>query len=108
MKAMFIRGIPALAETVFYDSDSKTLIVTDLMFNMDSTVAFGTRLLLSAFGANNKLAQSKLVRMNTKDKSAYKSSAEKLLDLDFARVIVSHGNLVEDAQAFKVALSKTL
>ncbi|MEO0336438.1 MAG: hypothetical protein AAF202_08590 [Pseudomonadota bacterium] len=107
LKAMFVRGVPALSETVFYDTKTKTLVITDLCFNMDNTVSFTTQFLLRAFGAYNKTAQSKLVRMNVKDKSAYKSSMENILQLDFDQVLISHGNHINDPDAFRSAIEKT-
>jgi hypothetical protein len=60
------------------------------------------------FGVYNKLGQSRLVKMNIKDKQAYKSSIEKILQLDFESIVVSHGNHIKDPKTFRTTLEKTL
>jgi hypothetical protein len=108
VKAMFVRGVPALSETVFFDTKTKTLVITDIIFNMDNSVAFFTQLLLRMFGVYNKLGQSRLVKMNIKDKQAYKSSIEKILQLDFESIVVSHGNHIKDPKTVRTTREKTL
>lgn len=107
-KAMLVRGNSLIAETVFYDSKRKTLIVTDLVFNMDDTVGFLAGLTLRMAGVYNKLGQSRIVKFTTKNKMSYKTSVEKILEFDFERIIPAHGNIIEDADAFRAVLQKTI
>lgn len=102
-----ILGNKFLDETVFYIPSSKTLIVTDLFFNMRDPMPFGQKCILSLVGARNKIAQSGLVKMTTKDKQAYRSSVATLSELDCDRILVGHGHILETKEdiqrAFEVA-----
>ena len=108
IKAMYVRGNAFLSETVFYDSRRKTLVVTDLVFNMDNTVGFLAGLTLRMAGVYNKLGQSRVVKFSTKNKMSYKTSIEKILEFDFERIIPAHGAIIEDPEAFRAALKKTI
>ncbi len=99
-----ILGNSFLDETVFYCSQSKSLIVTDLFFNMKEPMPLGRKWILSLVGARNKIAQSKLVKNSTKDKEAYFRSVKPLKELDCQRIIVGHGEIVEGATEIKKAL----
>jgi len=99
-----ILGNSLLDETVFYCRQSKSLIVTDLFFNMKNPMPLGRKWILSLVGARNKIAQSKLVKSSTKDKEAYVRSVKPLSELDCQRIIVGHGHIVEGAAEIKKAL----
>lgn len=99
-----ILGNSTLDETVFYCRRSKSLIVTDLFFNMRDPMPLGRKWILSLVGAKNKIAQSKLVKKTTKDKEAYVRSVKPLNELDCKRIIVGHGHIVEGAAEIKKAL----
>ena len=99
-----ILGNSFLDETVFYCRQSKSLIVTDLFFNMKDPMPLGRKWILSLVGARNKIAQSKLVKSSIKDKEAYVRSVKPLSELDCQRIIVGHGHIVEGATETKKAL----
>ncbi len=99
-----ILGTSFLDETVFYCCQSKSLIVTDLFFNMKNPMLLGRKCLLSLVGARNKIAQSKLVKSSIKDKAAYIRSVKPLSELDCQRIIVGHGHIVEGVAEIKKAL----
>jgi len=99
-----ILGNSLLDETVFYCSQSKSLIVTDLFFNMKDPMPLGRKWILGLVGARNKIAQSKLIKKSTKDKEAYARSVKPLSELDCQRIIMGHGHIVEGAAEIKKAL----
>jgi len=99
-----ILGNSLLDETVFYCHQSKSLIVTDLFFNMRNPMPLGRKWILSLVGAKNKIAQSKLIKKSITDKEAYIHSVKPLGKLDCQRIIVGHGQIVEGAAGIKRAL----
>ncbi len=99
-----ILGNPLLDETVFYCHQSKSLIITDLFFNMRDPMPLGRKCILGLVGARNKIAQSKLVKKSIKNKEAYAHSVKPLGKLDCERIIVGHGHIVERTIEIKKAL----
>ena len=90
-----IEGATDMQEFVFLHLPSKTLIVCDLVFNMHSADNGLTRLLLRLVGAWQRLGQSKLWRRIAKDPAAAGASCAAMLELDFQRLYMSHGEVVE-------------
>lgn len=90
-------GTPALQEVVFFHRETKTLIVTDLVFNIHETKNFLSKMVFR-FVANawQRVAQSNLVRFATKDKVAAGTSAQRLFEWDFSRLMMAHGLIVEE------------
>ena len=96
----FIEGVPKGGEYVFLHAASRTLIVTDLLFQIRYPVNARTKLVLWMAGVNKgRLAQSKLWRALTKDRAAAGRSVEKMLEWDFDRVVLAHGDFVEGPDA---------
>jgi hypothetical protein len=90
-----IEGAPALNEVAFFHRASRTLIATDLVFNMVTPPNFMTKLVLTLVGARGRLAQSRAWRFMTKDRSAAVASFERILRWDFERLVPAHGEIVE-------------
>lgn len=89
-------GAPALAETAFFHADSRTLVVTDLVFNVVRPQGFVAHVVLTLVGCHGRLAQSRALRFGmVKDRVAAKRSAEALLALPFERLVMAHGDVVE-------------
>ncbi len=91
-----IEGAPSLMEHVFLHEPSQSLVVSDLMFNVHASSSFGLRLFLRVVGAWKKTAQSRVWRFLVKDRAAAARSASEILAWDFNRVIVAHGDVVEN------------
>ena len=95
-----IEGIPGLSESAFYHEVDKTLVITDLAFNVQNPKGLGARIIFHLFGTYKRFSQSRLVGLLTKDKAAAKRSMQSLLELDFERVVMAHGQVVDaDAKA---------
>jgi hypothetical protein len=92
-----IGGAPALGEFVFLHRASKTLIVCDFVFNIHENPSFMTRLILRMVGVWQRLAQSRIWRHYTKDRKAAARSCARVLELEFTRVLASHGRTAEGA-----------
>lgn len=104
-----IRGCPKLNEVAFLHRASRTLLVSDWLFNFSSRAsgpdsspqASGphrsllTRFYLRLTGAWGGPRQSRLLRTVITDKEAARASTERLLAWDFDRIIVCHGDILE-------------
>ena len=94
LKAIFIEGAPKINEVVFYHRDSKTLIVTDLLFNLKNLKSIPEKLVYGLMGTFNVPAVSRLVKLLTKDRKALKKSLQQVLVLDFDRLVMAHGEII--------------
>ncbi|HEY5550518.1 MAG TPA: hypothetical protein VIK52_01415 [Opitutaceae bacterium] len=91
--ARLMRGMPVVNEVVFLHVASRTLIVADLMFNLDPP-DLRSRLLLRLNGALGRPTPSRMFRMAIRDRAAFRESLDRVLAWDFDRVIVGHGENV--------------
>lgn len=88
-----IRGMPRLNEVAFLHRPSRTLILTDLVFNIcDKDMPFLSRVLLQLNDCYCKLGPSRLLKSTIKDRDAVRESLDRIFEWDFDRVIVSHGD----------------
>lgn len=101
-----IEGARSISEWVFFHRPTRTLIVTDLVFNVDDSPRGMTRLMLRLTGALGRLARSRVWTMLVRDRGAFGASVRRLLELDFERVVPAHGAVLE--QDAKAALTEVL
>lgn len=93
-------GAPALSEVAFFHRPSRTLIVCDLAENFGTSDHLPTRLYLKVMGVENEFRLSPIVRAAFRDRAAARASVKRLLEWDFQRILLSHGEpLEEDARA---------
>lgn len=96
---VLIRGNRLIWEVAFFHKSSKTLILVDLIENFTDKTANVNWLLklwwklVFRMWENPKPAPE--YRMGWKDKAAASKALSKILDWDFDRIIVSHGDLIE-------------
>lgn len=96
IRFLCVEGVPKVDEFVFIHSASGTLILTDLLFQIRYPVNAITKLVLWMAGVHKgRLAQSRIWRWVTKDRSAAGRSIERMLEWEFERVILAHGDLIE-------------
>ena len=94
-----VLGMPPVQEWVFLHEASRTLVVTDLLFNVLDP-GFGLGLFQRLFGTYRKLAMSKLFVRARKDRAAYDRSLAAIVALPFDRLVVAHGEpILEGAHA---------
>jgi hypothetical protein len=84
-----------LDETVFVHGPTRTLVCSDLIENFASSPHLATRLYLKAAGIQDRVAFSRFLRPVYRDRRATRRSLERLLRLDFDRVVLTHGRVLE-------------
>jgi hypothetical protein len=88
-----LRGL-RFHETVYFHRMSKTLIVTDLVFNMPTPKGKLKAFFYKMGGIGYGLAASRGFRvLGTRSKKELRKSIEKILEWDFERIIMSHGEI---------------
>ena len=96
LECLRVDGCPAMKEFVFLHGKTRTLILTDLAFNVRSADSFVTRVFLRINNAFGKFGPSRLARtVFFKDKAQVRSAIERILNWDFDRIVVSHGDVLE-------------
>ncbi|WP_437910498.1 DUF4336 domain-containing protein [Sorangium sp. So ce327] len=90
-----VEGVPYIAEHVFLHARSRTLIVTDLLFNVHEARSFAMKVFLWVGGVWRKTAQDHVWRVLMRDRGAAARSVADVLAWDFERVVVAHGDVIE-------------
>jgi Domain of unknown function (DUF4336) len=90
----FFAGMPLVNETVWFHKPTRTLIVTDLLQYYQGELSFGLKMYAKLTGTRNQLAVPKTVRWLVKDKAAALTSAKKILDWPFERVVIAHNSII--------------
>lgn len=116
LEQVVIRGNRVIREVLFFDRQSRTLIATDSVENYgDGTprVPLLLKLWWHLFGLWNRPALAPEYGLGWRDRSAARESFQRALRWDFDRIMLSHGDLIEDdaraqaARAWKRLLSAT-
>ena len=97
-----IRGMSMLNEVAFFHPASRTLILTDLVFNVPADRPWGIPILSGLLGVGGRLGPSRLGRWLIRDKPATRASLGQIMRWDFDRVIVAHGDIIESGGHKKV------
>jgi hypothetical protein len=96
LQPFFLAGAPAVSETAFVHRSTRTLILTDALFNLqDGAPGWLSPLLFRLFGTWRRTSQSRLWRRFVKDRAAMRQSLEAVLAADFDRVVMAHGRVIE-------------
>ena len=90
-----IKGISKLKEVACYHDTSRTLILTDLCFNISTDVSTWTKLFFSLNGAYDNFGPSRMMRSMIDDSECLRDTVEQILLWPFERIIVSHGKVIE-------------
>ncbi len=94
LSAVPVDGAEKLCESVLFHEPSRSLVVTDLVFNV-TEANFMTRCVLKGLSrAYGRVAQSRLLRTLTDDRKRAGRSVEQILELPFERLVVAHGDVV--------------
>ncbi len=91
-----LRGIPRIDEVVLFHQLSRTLIVSDMLFNLPADVDIFSKLAHSAMGVYGRPAASRFFKSSIRDKCAFASSFAEVMKWDFVRVVVGHGQPVTE------------
>jgi len=94
--ALEVHGMPAARETALLHIPSRTLILTELIFNFGDNQPVWTELLLRvAIGSHHHPGMSRPFKAAVKDEAGFLTSMATILSWDFDRVIVGHGDVIE-------------
>jgi hypothetical protein len=103
LEVLRIDGAPKFDEHVFFHVPTRTLIVTDLVFNFNGEGTAWERFFRRyVIGLRHEPGMSRMFRAMIRDREAFKKSVAKVLEWDFDRVIVGHKEVVESAGKVKV------
>jgi len=91
---VYVWGMPLLQEYVFIHHPSKTLILTDIAFNVHSVDSSWEKLAFKLYGAYGKFSPTWLIKKIIKNRAEFDKSIQEILQHDFDRIIVSHGEVV--------------
>lgn len=97
-----IKGASMLNEVAFFHPASRTLILTDLVFNVPKDRPWGIPLVFRLMGAGGRCGPHRFVRWMIRDKEAARESLGFIMRWDFDRVIVAHGDVIESGGHKKV------
>jgi hypothetical protein len=84
-----------LKETVFLHPKTRTLITSDLAENFPTMDDFFTRQYLRLNGTLGRVGWPRVLRVAYRDKAKAKASIARLLEHDFDRLILAHGEIIE-------------
>ena len=88
-------GFPFANEVVFFHRPSRTLILTDIAFNVGAENAPMTRLFFKLVGVYDRLSPTIVEKLAIRDRPGFRAGLERVLEWPFERVIVSHGAVKE-------------
>ena len=90
-----LRGMPRINEVAFLHRPSRTLILTDLVFNLGPDMPFLSRVLMKLNDCYCKFGPSRLLKSVIKDRVAFRGSLDRVLAWEFDAIVVSHGDNVK-------------
>ncbi|HET7325368.1 MAG TPA: hypothetical protein VFJ06_13660 [Halococcus sp.] len=84
-----------LTEIEFFHRPSKTLILGDICYNIGPDAPLKTRLAARLVGMYGEMTVPLDIRHTMKNEAAARRSVERLLDWEFERVVVGHGQITD-------------
>jgi hypothetical protein len=88
-------GSALLNEVVFFHRASRTLILTDLAFNIQRSESILSRILLTLDGAYGRFGGSHIAKLIfLASRSKWRAAIDRILEWDFDRIVVAHGDIV--------------
>ena len=92
---LVFRAMPILNEVVFFHPATRTLIVTDLVFNVQRAESAIDRVLLRLDGVYRRVAIGRVERRFVRDRRAARAAIDRVLAWDFDRLVLAHGDVLE-------------
>lgn len=90
-----IKGSTFIEEYAFWHEESSTVVLTDICFNIIDPQGFRLNLFTQLTGTKGGLKTSRMMKLFYRDRSALKSSIESLIQRPFTRLVVAHGDIIE-------------
>lgn len=94
LRRRHVAGAPLMDEVVFLHPPSRTLVLTDLAFNLPPGARNEARLFHWLVGATGRFGPHRIVRFGIRDRTAARRALADVLDWDFDRVVVAHGEVL--------------
>ncbi|PTY04489.1 hypothetical protein DB346_03375 [Verrucomicrobia bacterium LW23] len=95
VRVLRLAGMPALQEHAFFHVPSRTLIVTDLIFNFEETTGWARFVHRWLMGVQHQPDMGRLFPLMIRDRKAFNESITELMRWDFNRIIVGHHKPIE-------------
>ncbi len=92
-----VRGGSLMDEVVFFHRPSRTLILCDLCECVHADAPLGWRVMGRLAGIYEHYGPPIDMRMSFRDRAALRRFVNRVLEWDFDRIVLSHGNLVHEA-----------
>ena len=92
---LLLRGAPDVNEVAFLHRASRTLLLTDLAFNLRHSDSAFLRLFMRLNGGYGRFGPTRMMKSRFRDRAAVRASLERILAWDFDRVSVAHGEILE-------------
>ena len=89
-----VEGAPFMNEIAFLHRPSRTLVLTDLVFNVERGLENQARIFHRLVGATDRFGPHRLIRLGIRDRKAARRSLDRILAWDFDAVVMSHGSVV--------------
>ncbi|MGI8605286.1 MAG: hypothetical protein ACR2OZ_20120 [Verrucomicrobiales bacterium] len=95
LEVLRLEGMPKVQEYAFLHCPSRTLVLADLVFNFGSAVTPWTRLFFRWIaGVTRSPGMSRMFRLMIRDREAFAESVLQMMEWDFDRVVVAHGDVI--------------
>lgn len=85
---------PMFEEVIFFHKPSKTVVITDMLFNFHSFSSWLQALIARLNGGYKRLAMTRIGRMFFKDKESLHKAASRILTWNPENLVVAHGDIV--------------
>jgi Domain of unknown function (DUF4336) len=92
---VLVEGAPLMNEVVFHHAPTRTLVLTDLAFHVVPGPTNRARFFHRLVGATGRFGPHRLIRLGIRDRRAAAASIRRILEWDFDRIVVSHGQVLE-------------
>lgn len=106
LEHVHIRGVRFTNEVVLFHVPTRTLMCCDVVSNIVHEPELATRMLWHALGAHGRCVQHRGWRWRIDDRKAHDASMQRILEWDIQRIVMAHGDVVEEegARVFAEAL----
>jgi hypothetical protein len=94
IRLQLVEGAPLMNEVALLHAPSRTLVLTDLVFNVQPGSRNRARLFHRLVGATGRFGPHRVVRLGIRDRRAARRSIDRILGWDFDRIVMSHGDVV--------------
>jgi hypothetical protein len=92
-----VAGIPVIDEIAFLHKPSSTLVLTDLLMQLNPDSPLVTRWFMRAEGVHERAGMPLSMKtLMMRDRAAFRRSVEHILGWSFDRIVIAHGPVVEE------------